>query len=106
MARNIPIPKGEEFLTALILTDFKNLRQVGFEGLDSERPEVAEATESNQSKTEVDEALKLAYEEANLKSADPPSTSGREDRPLDVIFHCLEDLLSAFPEDMAGLSLT
>ncbi|GMP68459.1 hypothetical protein CsSME_00028081 [Camellia sinensis var. sinensis] len=105
-AENIPIPKGEEFLTALILTDFKNLRQVGFEGSDSKRPQVAKLTELDQSEAEVDEALKLAFEEANLNSANPPSTSGREDLLLDDIFHGLEDLLSAYLEDMAGLSLT
>ncbi|GMP44280.1 hypothetical protein CsSME_00013288 [Camellia sinensis var. sinensis] len=33
---NILIPKSEEFLTTLTLTDFKNLRQVGCEGSDSE----------------------------------------------------------------------
>ncbi|GMP93610.1 hypothetical protein CsSME_00043366 [Camellia sinensis var. sinensis] len=84
-AENIPVPKDEEFLTALILTDFKNLRQ---------------------SETKVDEALKLAFEEAGLNSVDPLSTSGREDLPLDDIFYGLEDLPSAYPEDMAGLSLT
>ncbi|GMP32323.1 hypothetical protein CsSME_00006132 [Camellia sinensis var. sinensis] len=105
-SENIPIPEGKEFLTALILTDFKNLRQIGCEGSDSERPEVADSAESDQSETEVDEALKLAFEEAGLNSADPPSTSGREDRALDDIFHGLEDLPGAFPEDMAGLSLT
>ncbi|GMQ10089.1 hypothetical protein CsSME_00053230 [Camellia sinensis var. sinensis] len=73
---------------------------------DDARPEIAEAAESDQSETEVDEALKLAFEEAGLNSADPPSTSGREDRLLDDIFHGLEDLPGALPEDMAGLSLT
>ncbi|GMQ09922.1 hypothetical protein CsSME_00053128 [Camellia sinensis var. sinensis] len=67
---------------------------------------IAEATKSNQSETEVDEALKLAFEEAGLNSADPPSTSGREDRLLDDIFHGLEDLPVTFPDDMDGLSLT
>ncbi|GMP33710.1 hypothetical protein CsSME_00006910 [Camellia sinensis var. sinensis] len=73
---------------------------------DDARLEVAEAAKSDQSKTEVDEALKLAFEEAGLNSADPPSTSGREDRPLDDIFHSQEDLPGMFLEDMAGLSLT
>ncbi|GMP93774.1 hypothetical protein CsSME_00043478 [Camellia sinensis var. sinensis] len=95
-AENIPVPKGEEFLPALILTDFKNLRQVGLVGFDSERPGVVEVAESNQSETK----------EAGLNSADPLSTSGREDLPLDDIFHGLEDLPGAYPEDMAGLSLT
>ena len=89
-----------------MLTDFRNLRQIGCKESDSERPEIAEAAESGQSETEVDEALKLAFEEAGLNSADPPSTSGREDRLLDDIFHGLEDLLVAFLEDMAGVSLT
>ncbi|GMP23807.1 hypothetical protein CsSME_00001277 [Camellia sinensis var. sinensis] len=105
-AENIPILKGEEFLTALILTDFKKLRQVGFEGSDLERPKVAEAAESDQFEAEVDETLKLAFEEAGIGSVDPPSTSGQEDFPLDDIFHGLEDLPGAYPEDMAGLSLT
>ncbi|GMP47361.1 hypothetical protein CsSME_00015131 [Camellia sinensis var. sinensis] len=106
VAENIPVLKSEEFLTALILTDFKNLRQVSFEGSDSERPEVAEVAESDQSEIEVDEALKLAFKEAGLNSADPPSTSGRENLALDDIFHGLEDLPGVYPEDMAGLSLT
>ncbi|GMP99884.1 hypothetical protein CsSME_00047193 [Camellia sinensis var. sinensis] len=93
-AENIPVPKGEEFLTALILTDFKNLRQV----------EVVEVVESDQSETE-EEALQLAFEEAGLNSADPPSTSSRDDLPPDDIFHGLEDLPGTYPEDMAGLSL-
>ncbi|GMP76093.1 hypothetical protein CsSME_00032915 [Camellia sinensis var. sinensis] len=105
-AENILVPKGEEFLTALILTDFKNLRQVGLEGSNSERPKVAEVAEFDQSETEVDEALQLAFEEAGLNSVDPPSTLGREDLPLNDIFHGLEDLPSAYPEDIAGLSLT
>ncbi|GMP52813.1 hypothetical protein CsSME_00018498 [Camellia sinensis var. sinensis] len=67
---------------------------------------IAEAAESDQSETEVDEALKLAFEEAGLNSVDPPSTSGREDRSLDDIFYGLENHPGAFPEDMAGLSLT
>ncbi|GMP47030.1 hypothetical protein CsSME_00014968 [Camellia sinensis var. sinensis] len=105
-AENISISKGEKFFTALILTDFRNLRQVGCEGVDLERPEVAEAEESEETKTEVNEALTLAFEEVGLSSADPPSTLGREDRSLDDIFHGLEDLPNAYPEDMAGLSLT
>ncbi|GMP95012.1 hypothetical protein CsSME_00044235 [Camellia sinensis var. sinensis] len=105
-AENIPVSKGEEFLTALILTDFNNLRQVGLEGSDSERLEVNEVAESDQSETEVDEALQLAFEEAGLNSADPPSTSDQEDLPLDDIFRGLEDLPGAYPEYMAGLSLT
>ncbi|GMP49963.1 hypothetical protein CsSME_00016765 [Camellia sinensis var. sinensis] len=105
-AENIPISKGEEFFTALILTDFQNLRQVGYEGSDSERAEVAEVAESDQSEAEVEEALKLAFEEAGLNSADPPSTSGQGDLPFDNVFNSLEDLPDAYPEDMAGLSLT
>ncbi|GMP48051.1 hypothetical protein CsSME_00015547 [Camellia sinensis var. sinensis] len=105
-AENIPISKGEEFLIALILTNFRNLRQISREGSDSERLEIVESAESDQSEIEVNEALKLAFEEAGLNSADPPSTSGREDRPLDDIFHGLEDLPGAFPEYMARLSLT
>ena len=50
--------------------------------------------------------MKLAFEEAGLNSVDNPSTSSRENRPLDDIFQGLEDLLDAYPEDMAGLSLT
>lgn len=105
-AENIPIPMGEEFLMSLILTDFKNLRQVGFKGSDSERAEVAEVVESGQSEVEVDEALKLAFEEAGLNLANPPSTSGRGDLPFDDIFIGLEDLSGAYPKDMARLSLT
>ncbi|XP_028051955.1 uncharacterized protein LOC114256485 [Camellia sinensis] len=95
-AENIPVPEGEDSLIALILSDFKNLRQVGFEGSDSERG-VANITESDQYETEFDEVM---------NSADPPSTSGRGDLSLDGIFHCLEDLPAAGPEDMARLSLT
>ncbi|XP_028120753.1 caldesmon-like [Camellia sinensis] len=107
-AENIPVPRGEEFLTALILTNFKNLRQVGLDRSDSEQAEVAEevAEESNQSEAEVDEALKLVFEEAGLNSSNPPSTSGRGDVSFDDIFTGLEDLFGAYPEDMAGLSLT
>lgn len=83
---NIPIPIGENFLVARILTDFKNLRQVSCEESDSEQPEVAEAVESDEAETEVDEAFQLAFEEAGLNSTDNPFTSGREDRPLDDIF--------------------
>ncbi|XP_028065525.1 uncharacterized protein LOC114268540 [Camellia sinensis] len=59
---NILVPRGEESLTALISTNFKNLRQVGLEASDSEQEQVAEevAEESSQSKAEVDEALKIA----------------------------------------------
>ncbi|GMQ09957.1 hypothetical protein CsSME_00053153 [Camellia sinensis var. sinensis] len=67
---------------------------------------IAEADKSEESETEVNEALKFAFKEAGLSSADPLSTSGREDRSLDDIFHVLEDLPGAYPEDMAGLSLT
>ena len=35
-AENIPIPEDEEFLIALILTNFRNLRQTGCEGSDPE----------------------------------------------------------------------
>lgn len=95
-AKNIPIPEGEDSLIALILSDLKNLRQVGFEGSDSER-DVANVTESDQSETESNEVL---------NSADPPSTSGRGDLSLDSVFHSLEDLPALGLEDMAGSSLT
>ncbi|XP_028056221.1 uncharacterized protein LOC114260333 [Camellia sinensis] len=45
-AENILIPRGEEFPTALILTNFRNLRQIGVERSDSKRAEVEVAEES------------------------------------------------------------
>ncbi|GMQ09797.1 hypothetical protein CsSME_00053055 [Camellia sinensis var. sinensis] len=69
-------------------------------------PKVAEVAKSDQSEAEVDEALKLAFEEVDLNSADPPSTSGRGDLPFEDVFNGLEDLPGTYPEDMAGLSLT
>ena len=81
-AENIPVPEGEDSLIALILSDFKNLRQVGFEGSDSER-DVANVIESDQSETESDEVL---------NSADPPSTSSRWDLSLDGVVHGLEGI--------------
>ena len=96
-AENIPIPKGEDSLIALILSDFKNLRQVGFEGSDSERNEVADIAESDQSETESEEVL---------DSADPPFTSGPGNLPSADVFQRLEDLPVIDSADMAGLSLT
>ncbi|XP_028065925.1 putative proline-rich receptor-like protein kinase PERK6 [Camellia sinensis] len=104
-AENILIPRGEEFPTALILTNFRNLRQIGVEGSDSKRAEVEVAEESVQSEAEVDEALKVAFEEASLNSANSLSTLGRGE-VYDDIFIGLEDLPGAYPEDMARLSLT
>lgn len=46
-AENIPIPRGEEFPMALILTNFRNLHQISLEGSKSERAEVEVAEESN-----------------------------------------------------------
>ncbi|KAF5933540.1 hypothetical protein HYC85_029711 [Camellia sinensis] len=77
-AENIPVPEGEDSIIALILSDFKNLRQIS--------PKI----ESN----------------VVLNSADPPSASGRGDLSLDSIFHSLEDIFAVNPENMAGLSLT
>ena len=74
-AENIPVSEGEDSLIALILSDFKNLRQGGFQGADSERG-VANVTESDQSETESDTVL---------NSADPPSASGQGDLLLDSV---------------------
>ncbi|KAF5931794.1 hypothetical protein HYC85_027965 [Camellia sinensis] len=95
-AENIPVPEGEDSLIAFILSDFKNLRQVGFEGSDSERG-VANVTKSDQFEIESD---------AVLNSADPPSALGQGDLSLDGVFHGLEDIPAANLEDMAGLSLS
>ncbi|GMQ11059.1 hypothetical protein CsSME_00053827 [Camellia sinensis var. sinensis] len=83
-----------------------DLKKVLISTDDAKFEAIAEAAESGQSKSKVDEALKLAFEKASLNSADPLSISGRENRPLDDIFHDLEELPEPFPEDMAGLSLT
>ncbi|XP_028106712.1 uncharacterized protein LOC114305785 [Camellia sinensis] len=72
-------------------------------GADSERAEVAEVDEAE---AEIDEALKLAIEEAGFNSDNPLSTSGRGDLPFNDIFTGLEDLPGAYPEEMAGLNLT
>ncbi|XP_028072598.1 uncharacterized protein LOC114274822 isoform X1 [Camellia sinensis] len=109
-ADNIPIPRGEEHLTTLIFPNLKNLRQTGLEAFDSEQVEeqVAEAVteEPNQSEAEVNEAINLAFEETRLNSSNPPSTSGRGDVSFEDIFTDLGDLPSAYPENMAGESLT
>ncbi|GMP47775.1 hypothetical protein CsSME_00015359 [Camellia sinensis var. sinensis] len=109
-ADNILIPRGEEHLTTLIFPNLKNLRQIGLEASDSEQMEeqVAEAVteEPNQSEAEVNEALNLAFEETRLNSSNPPYTSSRGDVSFEDIFTDLGDLPSAYPENMAGESLT
>lgn len=94
-ADHIPVPRGEDHLTALIFPNFKSLKEIGLEASDSKHAEEQVADQitedPDQLGTEVDEALNSAFEEAGLNLSDPPSTSGRGD-VFEDIFTNLGDL--------------
>ncbi|XP_028058963.1 uncharacterized protein LOC114262766 [Camellia sinensis] len=112
-ANNIPISRGKQQLMTFIFPNFKNLRQIGLKASDLQQVEdqVAEEVvkQPNQpilEAEEVDEALNLAFEEADLNRSNPPSTSGRGDVSFEDIFTDLGDLPGTYPENMAGELLT
>ncbi|KAF5951137.1 hypothetical protein HYC85_009081 [Camellia sinensis] len=67
---------------------------------------IPKGEQSDNLREEVDEALNLAFEEADLNPSNSPSTSGRVDVSFEDIFTDLGDLPGAYPENMAGESLT
>ncbi|GMP68384.1 hypothetical protein CsSME_00028015 [Camellia sinensis var. sinensis] len=79
----IPIPSSDQHLSALLFPNFKSLRQIGLEDLDSwedAEPAVEVVAEPTRQVTEeaeeVDEAIRSAFEAAGLNQPSP-STSGR-----------------------------
>lgn len=111
-ADGIPIPFGDQHLSALIFPNFKSLRQIGLEDSDSGQDvePVVEIVakwdrEVTEEAEEVEEALRSAFEAAGLNKPSP-STSGRAEFSSGDIFANLGDLPGDFFEAMAGESLT
>ncbi|GMP36012.1 hypothetical protein CsSME_00008262 [Camellia sinensis var. sinensis] len=109
-ADGIPIPSGDQHLSALLFPSFKSLRQIGLKDSDSgEDAEpvvevVAEPTrEVTEEAEEVDEAIRSAFEAARLNQPSP-STSGRAEFSSGDIFANLGDLPGDFFEEMAQVA--
>ena len=104
-ADGIPIPSGDQHLSALLFPSFKSLRQIGLEA-EPVVEVVAEPTkEVAKEAEELNEAICLAFEAAGLNQL-APSTSGWAEFSSRDIFANLGDLFGNFFEGMVGESLT